>query len=141
MSFQSDAIVVGVRIPDRARRSNRHEAPGDPGEVAGIVHRCRPVRSAIAGGVHREDVEARAGEIRHPAVVRPRDIEGHLCRRAGAVDEERDPVGVRRIAEGAARLHALADVNRHILSGNGRHRRLDADVVIDRQQPLAVVAE
>src|SRR2546422_1239070 len=44
-------------------------------EVAGVVHRRRSSRSTVAGRVHREHVEARARQIRHPAVILVRNVE------------------------------------------------------------------
>ncbi len=120
------ADVVPVRGDRRhrvcvARRARR----GDEGrltlprEVAGIGHRRRAHRPAVAGRVHREDVEAGLREKRHPAVVGLRDVEGDLGRRAGAVDEERHTIGARRAAQRRARQDALADVDRHLLTGDG----------------------
>ena len=97
-------------------------------EVAGIVHRRRPRRAAVAGGVHREHVEAGLREVRHPAVVAGRHIERDFGGRAGAVDEQHDAIG------GGIR-HAFGDALAHVdlrgLPGDRRHDRFHRDLVID----------
>ena len=62
-------------------------------EVAWVVHRRRTGRSAVAGRVHREDVEPGAREVGHPAVVLIGDVERHFGRCAGAVHEQHDAIG------------------------------------------------
>jgi len=56
------------------------------------------------------------------------------------VHEQDDAIGHGRFAQGRAGEHALADVQLCLLARYRRHGRRDRDVVIDRQQPLAVIA-
>ena len=138
--------IVPVRLDGRQRmrvaRRARRRSEGDLAivrEIARIVHRRRPRRPPVAGRVHGEDVVARAREVGHPAVVLIRDIERHFGRRSRAVDEHDDSILQRRAAQSRTGEHFFADVDLSRLAGDGRHRRLHVDVVIDRQQPLAVV--
>ena len=119
-----------VRIARRARRLD------EAGllllrQVAGIVHRRRTRRAAVARHVDGEHIEARLREKRHPAVVLIRDVERHFGRRSRAVHEQHDVVA--RCGR-AAREHSLAHVELRRLSLDGRHRRLHLHVMIGRQQ-------
>ena len=58
------------------------------GEVAQIIHHMGPRRASITRGVHGEGVVTRLGQIGHPAITLDRHIEGHLGRRARAVNKQ-----------------------------------------------------
>ena len=141
MSSQSDAIVVSAcgYVGVHGAGGEAASAPAVRREIAGIVHRRRPRRSAVAGHVHREHVEAGAAPDTPSSCSPDRRVEGDFGRRAGAVDEQHDAIGRRRAARHHPGQHALAHVELRRLSGDRRHRRLHADEVIDRQQPVAVV--
>ena len=131
-----------MRIARRARRGDERRLP-ILGQVARVVHRRGPRRSAIAGGVHREDIEAGARQIRHPAVVLIRHVERDLSRSAGAVHEQDDAIGRRRFAQGRAGHHALADVDLRRLARlspapSTRSRRSDrSSAAAGRRRPPA----
>jgi hypothetical protein len=110
-------------------------------QVARIVHGRRARRTAIAGEVQREHVEAGIGKVAHPAVALVGDIEGHRTRRPGAVHEDDHAIGQRGSAEHGARADPLTHVELRVLSFDRRHARLHGDVVVDRQAAIAVVAE
>jgi hypothetical protein len=127
-----------VRVAWLARRRDESSL-SILGEIARVVHRRRTRRSAVAGGVHREDVEAGARQERHPAVVLVRHIERDFGGRSRAVHEQHDAVAERRGAQRRAGLHALADVDLRRLPRDGGYGRLHPHVVIDREQLLAIV--
>ena len=108
-------------------------------EITRIVHRHRSRRSPVPGGVHGEHVEARPREVRHPAVILIPHVERDFRRRAGAVHENDHAIGGNRAPNRRPRLHALTDVDFRRLSRQRRHGRPNFDVVIDREQTVAVV--
>ena len=80
-------------------------------------------------------------QVGHPTVVLIRNVEGNFRGRARAVDEQRHAVGSRSAAQHRSGFHHLAHVDLRELSGDGRDGGMNLDVVVEAQEPAAIVRE